>query len=462
MSPYGDLKSGLDTISLFHYVTIRVTVKNKRIVAFGFLSTIIITLALLGTTLSAETKPTESSRFGAINKFINILGIVEKYYVDEVSFDELINKAIKGLLSNLDAHSGYLNEKDYKELQVATEGEFGGLGITVGMRNDLLTVISPIDDTPAYRAGIKAGDVIIKIDNQSTMNMNIDDAVALMRGKPGTKVTLTIYRKSEPKPLVVEITRAIINVQSVAAQMLDGKILYIRITNFDKKVAESVRKEIERHKNAAGLILDLRNNPGGLLDQAVELVDLFIEKGVIVSQKGRVQDENIVYEAKKDGTLLKDKPMVVLINEGSASASEIVSGALQDHKRAVIVGEKSFGKGSVQVILPVENKEAIRLTIARYYLPSGRTIQSVGVTPDVVVHQGVVKTEENGFSVKENELKDHLKSEIEKIEQQQATPLKNDENQTTEPKKSIVDIDKDLQLQTAIGIIKALIVHQKQ
>ncbi|MRI58956.1 MAG: peptidase S41, partial [Epsilonproteobacteria bacterium] len=332
-----------------------------------------------------------SSRLEAITKFTKVVNTVEDYYVDPLTIEEIINKAISGLLSNLDAHSAYLDKKHYKELQIQTQGEFGGLGITVGMRDGALTVIAPLEGTPADRAGLKAGDIILKIGDKSTLDMTLDEAVNLMRGKPGTKIKLTIFRKGEPKPFVVEIVRDIIKVDSVYAKhIIDDSVLYLRITNFDKKVVKDVKKFLKQNRQAKGIILDLRNNPGGLLDQAVQLSDLFIDKGVIVSQKGRIESENRVYKAHKAGTL-KDIPLVVLVNAGSASASEIVSGALQDHKRAVIAGEKTFGKGSVQVILPITDDEAIKLTIARYYLPSGRTIQAKGITPDVIVYPGKVE-----------------------------------------------------------------------
>lgn len=265
------------------------------------------------------------------------------------------------------------------------------MGITVGMRDNTLTVIAPIEGTPADKAGIKAGDIILKINDKATLSMNIDDAVGLMRGKPKTPIDITIIRKGAPAPLKFHIVRDIITVESVYTRTIDDNILYIRITSFDKKVAADVKTALLKHAaKSKGIILDLRNNPGGLLDQAVDLTDLFIDEGVIVSQKGRNKSDDVSYSATKKTTICR-LPLVVLVNEGSASASEIVSGAMQDLKRGVIVGATTFGKGSVQVVMSITDTEAIKLTIARYYLPSGRTIQAVGVIPDVEVDAGEIK-----------------------------------------------------------------------
>ncbi|NPA73529.1 MAG: S41 family peptidase [Epsilonproteobacteria bacterium] len=434
--------------------------KKTKLITFGFVSTLVGGALLLSTTLFAKSKQdNDVSRLQALSKFSKVLGTVEKYYVDDLSMNEIINKAIAGLLTNLDAHSSFLDKKAFKEMQIQTNGEFGGLGITVGMRNGVLTVISPIEDTPAYKAGIKAGDIILKINDKSTLNMTIDEAVSLMRGKPKTKIVLTVVRKGENKPIKIKIIRDIIKIKSVYAKEVEGKnILYIRVTSFDKKVVEGVKKALKKYPNKKGIVLDLRNNPGGLLSQAVGLVNLFVDKGVIVSQKGRVKSENTEYKATSEGTI-KDIPIAVLVNGGSASASEIVSGSLQDHKRAIIVGEKTFGKGSVQVILPIDKTEAIRLTIARYYLPSGRTIQSVGVTPDVTVYPGKVPGKEDEFLIKERELKKHLRSELEKAD---GKKVKKEEK--VDKKKVITkdDLYKDLQLKTAVDIVKVLEIEGKK
>jgi len=435
--------------------------KNKKFITLGFVSVALSLSFVLSTNLFAKESLTkqqssEKSRLEALSKFTKVLSIVEEYDVDKVTIEELIDKALKGMMENLDAHSNYLTEKDYKRLQVQTDGEFGGLGITVGMKDGALTVISPIDGTPADKAGLKAGDIILKINDKSTLGMTIDEAVSLMRGKVGTPIDLTIVREGESKPLSIHIVRAIIKIESVHTKTIGKDILYIRVASFDKKVVTDVKKAIKKKKSTTkGIILDLRNNPGGLLDQAVGLVDLFVDKGVIVSQKGRRAVETKEYSAHISNTIT-DVPVVVLINGGSASASEIVSGALQDHKRAVLVGEKTFGKGSVQVVLPITKTEAIKLTIARYYLPSGRTIQALGVTPDIEVLPGELKTFKNEFAIKEADLKQHLEKELEKVDGKKS--------KTKEDKKDKKDIitpkmlEKDVQLKEGVDIIKALII----
>jgi carboxyl-terminal processing protease len=433
--------------------------KDKKLAFFGFLTAIGIFMLFSGTLLSAKESSVES-RLDSYKKFTNAIDTIEKYYVDDENISDLIDKSIEGLLSNLDAHSSFLNQKKYKELKVQTDGEFGGLGITVGIRDGALTVISPIEDTPADRAGLKSKDIILRIDEKSTLNMTIDEAVGIMRGKPGTDIVLTIVRKGESKPLDVKITRDIIKVKSVYSKKAEEN-LYIRVTNFDRKVVDDVKEVIKKEKNIKGIILDLRNNPGGLLGQATGLVDLFIDKGVIVSQKGKAKGENNEYRAKTS-TTLTHAPMVVLVNGGSASASEIVSGALQDHKRAVVIGEKTFGKGSVQVIMPIGQEEALRLTIARYYLPSGRTIQAVGVTPDVEVCDcKVPNDDEDKFSIKESELKKHLEGELAKVDPKKSK--KKEEDDDTENKDIITKekIMEDMQLKTAIDTLKVLKIVKK-
>lgn len=393
----------------------------------------------------------DESRLEAYNKLRKVIGTIEKYYVDELTLNEIVDKAINGLMSNLDAHSAYLNEDKYNDLKIQTDGEFGGIGITIALKDGGITIVAPIEGTPGDRVGLKSGDIILKINDESTLNMDIDDAVSKMRGKPRTKVKLTIVRKNEPKPLVFDIVRDNIQVESVYARTIeDTNYAYVRVTSFDKKVSQRVEEELKKFKKLDGIILDLRNNPGGLLNQAVELSDLFIKDGVIVSQKGRIKDENIVYKATKR-TPYANTPLVVLTNNGSASASEIVAGAIQDNKRGIIVGESTFGKGSVQVILPTEKKEALRLTIARYYLPSGRTIQAVGVTPDIKVEPGVVPHSDNIFSIKEADLQKHLEGELEKVENTKANNKKDDKSKNTITQKQVLQ---DIQLKSAIDALK--------
>ncbi|PUD10647.1 peptidase S41 [Helicobacter pylori] len=397
-----------------------------------------------------------AKRVEAFSRFSNVVSEIEKKYVDKISISEIMTKAIEGLLSNLDAHSAYLNEKKFKEFQAQTEGEFGGLGITVGMRDGVLTVIAPLEGTPAYKAGVKSGDNILKINNESTLSMSIDDAINLMRGKPKTPIQITIVRKNEPKPLVFNIIRDIIKLPSVYVKKIEKTpYLYVRVSGFDKNVTKSVLEGLKANPKAKGIVLDLRGNPGGLLNQAVGLSNLFIKEGVLVSQKGKNKEENLEYKANGRAPYA-NLPIVVLVNGGSASASEIVAGALQDHKRAVIIGEKTFGKGSVQVLLPVNKDEAIKITTARYYLPSGRTIQAKGITPDIVIYPGKVPENENKFSLKEADLKHHLEQELKKLDDKTPNSKEADKDKKNEEEKEVTPkmINDDIQLKTAIDSLK--------
>ncbi|WRB60205.1 S41 family peptidase [Helicobacter pylori] len=397
-----------------------------------------------------------AKRVEAFSRFSNVVTEIEKKYVDKITISEIMTKAIEGLLSNLDAHSAYLNEKKFKEFQAQTEGEFGGLGITVGMRDGVLTVIAPLEGTPAYKAGVKAGDNILKINNESTLSMSIDDAINLMRGKPKTPIQITIVRKNEPKPLVFNIIRDIIKLPSVYVKKIkETPYLYVRVSGFDKNVTKSVLDGLKANPKAKGIVLDLRGNPGGLLNQAVGLSNLFIKEGVLVSQKGKNKEENLEYKANGRAPYT-NLPIAVLVNGGSASASEIVAGALQDHKRAIIIGEKTFGKGSVQVLLPVNKDEAIKITTARYYLPSGRTIQAKGITPDIVIYPGKVPENENKFSLKEADLKHHLEQELKKIDDKTPNSKEADKDKKNEEEKEVTPkmINDDIQLKTAIDSLK--------
>ena len=324
-----------------------------------------------------------------IDLFGEVLEKINKEYVDEINQSESMDSAINGLLQSLDPYSAYMSPEIFNEMQTETSGEFGGLGIEVGMESGVVKVISPIDDTPASRAGIKAGDYIVKINDTQVQGKSLTEAVELMRGTVGSGIELTIRRIGEKKALIFNIVREIIQIKSVKAELLEKNIGYIRLTSFNENSGKQVKKEIEKlekNKNAESYILDLRNNPGGLLSQAIKISDFFLENGEIVSTKSRKSYENRKWFAKK-GDIIGGKTLIVLINYGSASASEIVAGALKDHKRAILLGENSYGKGSVQSIIPLKNDGAIRLTVAKYYLPSGKSISEVGVSPDIEINE---------------------------------------------------------------------------
>ena len=331
-----------------------------------------------------------SDIYKKIDLFGEVLEKINKEYVDEVDQSKSMDAAINGLLQSLDPYSAYMTPESFEGMQTETSGEFGGLGIEVGMEAGVVKVISPIDNTPASDAGIKAGDYIVKINNVQVQGKSLMEAVDLMRGPVGSSIKITVRRRGVKKALIFNITREIIQVQSVKSELMDNNIGYIRLTSFNDNSSEQIKKKVNKLnkvKDLKGYILDLRNNPGGLLSQAIKISDFFLENGEIVSTKSRKVSENRKWFAKK-GDLTNGKTLIVLINYGSASASEIVAGALKDHKRAIILGENSYGKGSVQSIIPLKNRGAIRLTIAKYYLPSGKSISEVGVTPDIEVAEG--------------------------------------------------------------------------
>ena len=339
--------------------------------------------------LNKSFAETEKTIYEKIDLFSEVLNEINKEYVEEINQNDVMDAAINGVLQSLDPYSAYMNPEMFKEMQTETSGKFGGLGIEVGMEHGVVKVISPIDNTPASKAGVKAGDYIVKINDIQVQGKSLTEAVELMRGPVGSDIEITVRRRGVKKAIVFTITREIIEITSVKAKYIDRGIGYLRLTSFNENSGDQIKNKIiefNKKKDLRGYILDLRNNPGGLLSQAIRISDFFLENGEIVSTKSRKKTENRRWFAKK-GDLIKGKPLIVLTNYGSASASEIVAGALKDHKRAIIVGEHSYGKGSVQSIIPLKNKGAIRLTISKYYLPSGESISDVGVAPDIEIEE---------------------------------------------------------------------------
>jgi len=359
--------------------------------------------------LFQQVNSAENEIYKKIDLFGEVLEKINKEYVDEINQSESMDSAINGLLQSLDPYSAYMSPEIFNEMQTETSGEFGGLGIEVSMESGVVKVISPIDDTPASRAGIKAGDYIVKINDVQVQGKSLSEAVDLMRGPVGSGIELTIRRRGERKALIFNVVREIIQIQSVKADILEKSIGYLRLTSFNENSGKQIEREIkklEKNKDVKSYILDLRNNPGGLLSQAIKISDFFLDNGEIVSTKSRKPSENRKWFAKK-GDLTNGKVLIVLINYGSASASEIVAGALKDHKRAILLGENSYGKGSVQSIIPLKNDGAIRLTVAKYYLPSGKSISEVGVSPDIEIDE-----ENDDFRIKtetDNQLKYAIK-----------------------------------------------------
>jgi carboxyl-terminal processing protease len=352
--------------------------------------------------------------FDQLRTFSEVFGRIQKDYVEPVSDQKILEDAIRGMLAGLDPHSTYLDPEQYNDLRVGTTGQFGGLGIEVDMENGFIRVISPIDDTPAQRAGVEAGDLIIRLDGKPVKGMTLEEAVKTMRGEPGSEITLTVVREKEERPFTIKIVRDIIKIKSVRSRMVEEGYGYVRISSFQSRTGEGLRKnlrDLEEANNGKlkGLVLDLRNNPGGVLNAAVTVSDAFLTSGLIVYTEGRMEDSEFKYQATPN-EILAGAPIVVLINAGSASASEIVAGALQDHKRAVIMGEKSFGKGSVQTVVPTSNGGAVKLTTARYYTPAGRSIQAEGIVPDILLSKVRLEELENpGIRpISESDLSNHL------------------------------------------------------
>jgi carboxyl-terminal processing protease len=398
--------------------------------------------------ISSQTLPLDE-----LKVFTEVFGKIKSDYVESVQDKKLLEDAIHGMLAGLDPHSAYLDPESFKEVRIGTEGQFGGLGIEVTMENGFVKVVAPIDDTPAQRAGLKSGDLITRLDDTPVKGMTLNDAVKKMRGKPDTDIKLTVVREGEPKPLEFVITRAVIKITSVKSRMLEEGYAYVRITQFQSETAEALRRELSSLKEQAdgplkGLVLDLRNNPGGVLNGAVAVSDSFIRDGLIVSTKGRIDDSQLKFTATPSD-YLDGAPMVVLVNEGSASASEIVAGALQDHRRAIVMGTKTFGKGSVQTILPMNNGAALKITTARYYTPNDRSIQATGITPDVLVEDLEFKKKETVTGrVREADLARHLEGETEQGQE--------DSGEATASMTSMPDIETDFQLREALNLLKGV------
>lgn len=399
----------------------------------------------------AVEKQTEEDTYRQLNLFGDVFERVRGQYVEPVTDETLIENAVQGMLANLDPHSSYLDEDDFADMQVQTRGEFGGLGIEVSMENGFVKVVSPIDDTPAFNAGIEAGDYITHLDEQPVMGLSLSEAVDKMRGKVGEPILITVVREGAEEAMDIKIIRDVIKIQSVRSRVEQNDVGYIRVTVFNQNTMPGVKEAIENIKketngNLVGYIIDMRNNPGGLLDQAIEVSDAFLDKGEIVSTRGRTKKDT-----KRDnatpGDLAEGKPIIVLVNGGSASASEIVAGALQDHRRALVVGTTTFGKGSVQTIIPLPGHGAMRLTTARYYTPSGRSIQAEGIEPDIIIEQATLTEDEVRQMTKESDLRGALNNDS-KVDNK-----KSDEDEKEADKK------KDYQLDRAIDLLRGIIIY---
>lgn len=391
-----------------------------------------------------------------LRKFAEVFGRIKDAYVEEIDDRQLLESAIKGMLSDLDPHSTYLAPKDYERLEESTTGEFGGLGIEVGMEDGFVKVISPIDDTPAQKAGVRAGDLIVKLGDQPVKGLSLEEAVKLMRGKPGSVLTLTIVREGQPAPIEIDVERAIIKVTSIKSRMIENGYGYVRITQFQADSGSQFTqalKDLEKEYGGAldGLVIDLRNNPGGILQAAVEASDALLTEGLIVYTEGRIQSSRLRFNAKP-GEVMADTPIVVLINGGSASASEIMAGALQDQKRAVIMGTQSFGKGSVQTVIPLDETHAIKMTTARYYTPDGRSIQAKGIRPDIEVKPAELTELEGQPFFTEADLSGHLErqGEGQGKGEEAGKPAKEETDQTPSA------ADQDYQLRSALNLLKGI------
>jgi len=436
--------------------------KSAKGKLFATLCLLMTLFVLFGPYGDSRVSAVDTSTYKSLKIFNEVLDIVEKNYVEEVKQKKLIDEAVNGMIKSLDPHSAYLTPDQYKELQVDTSGTFGGLGIVISMQNDQLTVVSPIEDTPAFKAGLKAGDRILKIDGQITKGMSIQDAVKKMRGPENTKVTLTILRKDFKEPRDFEITRAVIKIKSVKHNVYDDSIGYIRISAFQESTVDELRKALQQVSGKSGdlkgIVIDVRNNPGGLLEQAVKASDAFLKSGTIVSTKGRAKAIESKFVARDDGNE-PTCPIVVLVNEGTASASEILSGALQDNGRAIVLGMPTFGKGSVQTVIPLEDGSALKLTTAKYYTPKGRSIQAEGIKPDIVVEpirQAEGPETAEAQMLREKDLKGHIRGDRE-VEQKPAEGKGKEQDKG----KDKTDLQRDNQLKSAVDILKSWEVFKR-
>ena len=422
-----------------------------------------LTHGVLADRPKADTLP-----FKDLQTFVEILNRVKSDYVEPVEDKVLLENAVRGMLSGLDPHSAYLDKEEFQDMNIATSGKFGGLGIEVQLQNGFVRVVAPIDDTPAAAAGIQPGDLIVKIDETPVKGLSLSDAVDKMRGEPGSKVALTLVRDGETAPKVVELKRAIINVASVRGRSLEPGLAYLRVSSFTTETGATLEKEFkklvkESETPIKGLVLDLRNNPGGVLDAAVKVSDAFMEKGEIVSIQGRAEGNGRSFEASR-GDLLDGKPLVVLINTGSASAAEIVAGAIQDQRRGVIVGSKSFGKGSVQTILPLTTDGAIKLTTARYFTPSGRSIQGEGIEPDIIIRPLKIAKNEAGEAedvfepITEASLNKSLSNKDDKAEQEKRAKAQAEQEQRAKDAQQLAE--SDYALYEALNLLKGLVISQ--
>ncbi|HEX7128221.1 MAG TPA: S41 family peptidase [Thermodesulfobacteriota bacterium] len=444
--------------------------KRSARVAIGALILIVLSLVLGGGALQ-RVNAVADSQYEDLRLFTDVLALIQRNYVEKPENKELVYGAIKGMLETLDPHSSFMTPEVYREMQVETRGEFSGLGIEITTRDDRIVVVTPIEDTPAFKAGILAGDQIIRIDGKSTKGMSLPDAVKLMRGPRGSAVKITVAREGADEPIDFTITRATIAVKSVKAKLLEPGLGYIRLTQFQERTADDLASALERFdkEQIKGLILDLRNNPGGLLDQAVKVADFWIDSGLIVYTDGRIENQRMEFRATRD-VAKRDYNIIVLVNEGSASASEIVAGALQDTGRAVVVGTQTFGKGSVQTIIPLSDGSALRLTTARYFTPKGRSIQAKGITPDIVVEAGTVVAR-NGADrgvIRERDLERHFRGEDEteakdapaKAPQSRTRGREASDDKASDVQFTLGEPGKDLQLDRAIDMLKSWQVFQ--